>query len=779
MTPKDASLEDDPTIDIGGVLPELGVSRGGPVILAGRYLLLGLLGTGGMGTVYRARDLELEEEIAVKVLRRELVQNAAIVSRFRQEVKLARRVTHRNVARTFDIGEHGGDRFITMEYIEGESLADRLARRGKLPFGEALDLASSICSGLSAAHAAGVVHRDLKPENVLIDASGRVVLTDFGLALTFEDEEGDTVVDGSGDLVGTPVYMAPEQVEGKLDVDARADVYALGAMLFEIVTGERPWRGDTAWAVAAARLQSPPPDVRLVSPSVPESLAGIISRAMARSREDRFRDIDDLAAELSSVVLPSGPASQRGYRASLPSMPDLNADIGAKTVAVLPFAWAREEDVPFAYGFMLDLLDELWTVESLRVRGPISTLPLVGRDRDVRAIGRSLGVQAVVDGAVRREGGRVQVVARLTAVADGFQLWASRFERAEGDWNLVVSDVYRGITSALTVRERAPRAPAAPPSVETYVSARFLLATGPLDHESRTGRLEEAVRLAHGTADARLLTIGARAAVALEMDRAGASAGGWERAGEVAARALALDAGLADAHLLLARSRIAKASYPECARALREALRLQPGAPEMQALFGRTLALAGRPRQGLTFLEAALGLEPALPNSSQRAVMLHALLGDWSALERAIALPGRVDEAMARTALWHPDPGVAHAVRRATGATPDARAMASLAPTTPGGADFVRRRLARLGPETPADLRIEAHQEAAELFAVLGMDRAALQEIESAVGLGLSDITWLERCPPLAQLGTRFGVAAAEVSRRAEAVRLALRSGRS
>jgi serine/threonine-protein kinase len=218
-----------------------------PQVLAGRYELLGLVGTGGMGSVYRARDRELDEIVALKMLRRELVDAPGMLARFRQEVKLARKVTHRNVARTFDIGEHAGDKFLTMELVEGESLANLLHREKKLELARVIELVEAICSALSAAHAAEVVHRDLKPDNVLLAKDGRVVVTDFGIARAVTSDAQPTI----GAPIGTPAYMAPEQLEGSHPIDARADLYALGAMTYELLTGQQPWTGDSAYAVAA------------------------------------------------------------------------------------------------------------------------------------------------------------------------------------------------------------------------------------------------------------------------------------------------------------------------------------------------------------------------------------------------------------------------------------------------------------------------------------------------------------------------------------------------
>src|SRR4051812_34755973 len=280
----------------------------GPQLLAGRYEILGLVGVGGMGSVYRVRDLELEEVVALKVLRRDLNLTPDLLDGFKLEVKLARRVTHRNVARVFDIGEHEGERFLTMELIDGEPLSAALAKGGPLPILRGMEIAAGVAAGLAGAHAVGVVHRDLKPDNVLLATDGRVVVTDFGIARALADAGGAVK---AGDLVGTPAYMSPEQVEGLADIDGRADIYALGTLLYELVTGTRTWPGDSAYSVASARLVSPPPDPRAKRPSLPIPHAEFILRCMARRREDRYASALDVISEIERLAQPTVPHSRK------------------------------------------------------------------------------------------------------------------------------------------------------------------------------------------------------------------------------------------------------------------------------------------------------------------------------------------------------------------------------------------------------------------------------------------------------------------------------------
>jgi serine/threonine-protein kinase len=349
----DAAANDVPptTLLLSAQSPGLGDlrDRAERPLLAGRYEILALVGAGGMGTVYRARDHELDDVVALKVIRPELMATPGILDRFRREAKLARRVTHHNVARVFDIGEHQGEKFLSMEFIEGESLAAALARDGALSLGRAVAVGTAVAEGLGSAHAAGVVHRDLKPDNVLLGRDGRVVVTDFGIARALVEARGAS--SSTGMLLGTPAYMAPEQVEARADVDARADIYAFGALLYELFTGHRAWPGESSYAVASARLLAPPPDPRLRRPDLPAACAEIILHCMARAPEDRPASIGEAAAALRQAcsypsdapTLPFVRAVSTTISSSRPGSTGAGGPV-EKTVAVLPFRNAGAPD---------------------------------------------------------------------------------------------------------------------------------------------------------------------------------------------------------------------------------------------------------------------------------------------------------------------------------------------------------------------------------------------------------------------------------------------------
>src|SRR5579863_3343985 len=270
-------------------------------MLADRYEILQLLGQGGMGAVYKARDTELERLVALKLIRPELASNPEILHRFKQELILAREVTHRNVIRIFDLGQAKGIKFITMEFVEGRDLRTVLRERGKLSVDEAVQIVAQVCRALDAAHTAGVVHRDLKPQNIMLDAKDRVYVMDFGIAHSLETP-GMTQ---TGALMGTPEYMSPEQAKG-MKVDARSDLFALGIIFYEMLTGVSPFKADSALATLLKRTtERPQPPVEL-DPTIPKAISDVVMKCLEIDRDHRFstaREIlEDLGHEMPTSI---------------------------------------------------------------------------------------------------------------------------------------------------------------------------------------------------------------------------------------------------------------------------------------------------------------------------------------------------------------------------------------------------------------------------------------------------------------------------------------------
>jgi serine/threonine-protein kinase len=754
-------------------------------LLANRYEILGLIGVGGMGSVYRARDRELEELVALKVLRKDLVSTPGILERFRREVKLARRVTHRNVARVFDIGEHQGDKFLTMELVDGESLGGLLAREGALPLAHAVEIVSGICAGLTSAHAAGVVHRDLKPDNVLIASDGRVVLTDFGIARAFSEAGARSTM---GLLVGTPAYMAPEQVEGHADIDARADIYALGVVFYELLTGRRAWPGESPLAVAAARLLNDPPDPRRVCLAIPAAVGAVVLKCMARRREDRFPNVEAIVAALGAITWtalpvppPSAPRDAAAATAiSAPARTD-------KTVAVLPFRNAGPaEDDYLAAELTDDLIDSLSMTRGLKVRSRGVVLGYQGTTQDPREIGRDLGVQVVVEGSVRRARGNVRISARLISVADGFQLWAKRFDRPEQDVLSINDDAAHAIADALTLdREAAAReAPSSPEAVDLYLRAR---------HEYRKywqksqdhalALFAQAEALAPG--DAMILS-----GKALALSRRAFFTGvGVDEARASAEQAVAASSNLAEARLALGSVLLQQGEWTHAVRELRQALQRGPGLAEAHAAVGRVLMEVGDVDEAVRRLEAAIGLDPRAPLANEALIRCFALRGEWARVDEQIeaSLTDKEDNpywtTRARMLLWRRDqPGAAALLADLVAHYPNMHVPQVMLEI------IAHRRMAddigtreTIGFESKGSLRRRMFfmQLETEILCFVDDTERALVSLRRSVDAGLIDLGWMAGCPLLDAIRhePRFQPLSAMVQQRADEILEAYRIG--
>lgn len=281
----------------------------GEELIAGRYRVLSTVGKGGMGEVYRVNDIKLQEDMALKLLRPEIANDPDIIQRFRNELKLARKITHTSICRVFDFHEEEGTPFITMEYVEGEDLKSLIKRKGKFGEAEAIGIAAQIAEGLIVAHDLGVVHRDLKPQNIMIDSSGRAKIMDFGIARSI-------LVSGltqTGQMIGTPDYLSSEQAAGQ-PADHRSDIYALGVILYEMTTGKLPFTGDTALSVITKHRETVAQDPRSINPAITEGLSRLILRCMEKDRELRYQNASELLEDLTSLSKGLAPKPVRAKK---------------------------------------------------------------------------------------------------------------------------------------------------------------------------------------------------------------------------------------------------------------------------------------------------------------------------------------------------------------------------------------------------------------------------------------------------------------------------------
>jgi serine/threonine-protein kinase len=764
-----------PALDVGSSEREREPGMAHPTTIGDRYVILGFLGRGGMGSVYRVRDRVLGEVVALKFLRRDLGRQPAMLARFKQEVRVARRVTHPNVARTFDIGTHEHDTFLTMEYIDGEPLSTLLARSGPLPEERVIEIGLAVCAGLEAAHKVDVIHRDLKPDNVLVERTGRVVLTDFGIARA---AEGGGPLKTAG-IVGTPAYMAPEQVEGRPDLDARVDVYALGALLYELATGARAWPGDVALAVASARLVSPPPDPCAKDPRVPRRLGDLVLRCLARSPADRPPSAAEVAAALSAIAQEASPkaappsvVAPAPAALAAPSPLPIAAAPGDKTIAVLPFRNGGAADDDFiAEELTEDLVDMLSTTPGLKVR-PFGMVAhkahgSAGAGADPQSLGRALDVAVVVDGSVRRAAERVRISARLISVAEGFQIWAQRFDRPGRDILVVNDEVARAVAEALTVHLTARPRPVAPDSdaMELYLRARH-----ELRHSSAgVGDLAQAVTffergLERAPDDPGMLA-GCALARARMLDFARDPEGEPARTRAVVDRAVAVAPHLGEPWLARATLLYLTSDWGGAVGALHAALARAPLLLKARELEGMIEHEIGRVHEGIATLEGVFALDPSSVPIRWELCRAHGLAGHFDRTDRLLAMPveaagDRLSQmlARARLELWRGQvraPIVAPELAAGDGL--ETRLLRIYGEIARGGATLPAALAAEIeGLFTEARpgsrLRPLLSQCAAEIFAWARDGERALGAIARAVDDQLFDLAWLDHCPVLVPL---------------------------
>lgn len=438
--------------------------------LAGRYSLGRELGEGGMAVVFLAHDLRHDREVALKVLRPEVSAEIG-AERFLLEIKLAAGLTHPHILPVFDSGEADGLLFYVMPSMEGRSLRERLDRERQLSLSEALRIAREVASALDYAHRHNVVHRDIKPENILLH-EGAAMVADFGIGKVLS--VGGRSLTQTGLAIGTPAYMSPEQSAGELSTDGRSDLYSLGCVLYEMLTGEPPFTGVSAQAIIAKRFVSPIPKVRTTR-DVPEAVDAAVSRALARTPVDRYPTAAEFAEALRVISAIGVSGMQRTGSDAHRAVP--------KAIAVLPFKnmSADPENEYFADGMTEEIINALGKLPGIHVASRTSSFAFKGKEVDVREIGEKLGVSTVLEGSVRKIGNRIRLTAQLINVESGYHLWNETYDRQLEDVFAVQDDISRAIVTALTLRLGSDQGQVVAPTKNLeaytlYLKGRFFFA---------------------------------------------------------------------------------------------------------------------------------------------------------------------------------------------------------------------------------------------------------------------------------------------------------------
>ena len=624
-----------------------------------RYRIEGLIGEGGMGAVYRAHDRELDRTVALKLLQQGRNRDPRALQRFKQELLLARAVSHRNILRIHDLGDVDGVKFISMDYVEGQDLQALIRSEGPLPVPRALVLARQLCEALQAAHDAGILHRDLKPHNVLVGAGDHVYVGDFGLARLLESSEDGLT--STGMVPGTPRYMSPEQVEGK-PLDQRSDLYGLGLILYEMVTGKLPFSGASASEQMLQRVRSLPTDPRSFKPDLPDHWRRIILRCLERNPEARYASARDVAADLDRQRATRPPLihrlpGRRWLAAGLLALLPLSLLIPAvrqrvsdwlkpgtgggrlvserKRVAVLPFQ-VMGQGPALAHlgpGLADSLSAKLFPVSSLNVASAAS-VERASKKGSLEKIARDLGAVYLVTGTVQEGEGKLRIAVNVDDMRTHEKLWSQEFSLLPADLLAVEDQIYSALLRALDAgpssEERSRAEAGTTENIEAY--ELYLKGRNAMRGEADLKNVEAAIAFYEQALakDSRFaLAYAGLANAFFRMYRATGEARWTARAQAAAEQGRNIAPDLLEVRLALAFVYQNTGKTAEAIAELNQVVTLWPSSDDAYRRLGRAYLTNGKKDEALQALETAIAINPYHWVNHGQLGYAHLTLGDY------------------------------------------------------------------------------------------------------------------------------------------------------
>jgi serine/threonine protein kinase/Flp pilus assembly protein TadD len=690
--------------------------------VADRYAVEREVGRGGMSTVYLAQDRRHHRPVAVKVLHPQLAVSLG-PDRFLREIQIAARLQHPHIVPLYDSGQAGDLLYYVMPYVEGESLRQHLEHEKSLGINEAVRIARSIAGALDYAHRQQVVHRDIKPENVMLH-EGEPLVTDFGIAKAVTAAAAENLTQ-TGTAVGTPAYMSPEQAAGEANLDGRSDIYSLGAMLYEMLTGAAPFAGPTVQAIMAKLFTDPVPLLRDRRADTPEWLEQAVTTALAKRPDERFDSAAQFAQALSYHTGSTPPGST-------PATPSSQA-AAAKSIAVLPFVnmSADPENEYFTDGIAEEIINALTKVQALRVASRTSAFAFKGKNEDIGDIGRKLKVATVLEGSVRKAGNRLRVTAQLVNVADGYHLWSERYDRELEDVFAIQDEIAGNIVKALRVvlsdAEKRALGKAPTDNVQAY---EYYLRGRQFFHQFRRTGIQFARRMFERAIevdpDYALAYAGVADSCSFLYMYWDGSKSNLDSAEAASRKALELDPDLAEAHASRGFAVSLSKHYAEARQEFETAIRLNPKLYEAHYLYARACFQEGKLEDAVRHYEDAATVRP---EDYQALLLMTAPLKGLGRNAEAHAASQRGLQVVEKHLELNPD---------------DARALylgagALIQAGDPQRAKEWIRRATAIDPDDSGVL-----YNVACTYAMLGQKEEALTCLEKAVQNGFGHKEWLE-----------------------------------